>query len=831
MATIPSLDEAEDTFTSTRIREVLKPTNARPPATWEPQFEVETFRRKIVNRETGRVRLFSAEQMYENAKAWCGDLYDDFKASNLNLLCLDDAYAKLLFCNFQGVQHVDQIVSGVSKLLRRLPVVSMELHNPKIDPLYSDMAPECFITNNEPGWVSLRFARFISRNVLCMAVEMQLLRSNLRDSDYEALIDVTSEVLRAAMELSTAKPSLEWFLIKAFLWSSWQRMTTLYHNRQLQIQLRGFDARLHLNTALKGAEIYNTVLKSQLDSEETCAPAYMCKWALRVLREDKAIVGRDFRRFFQIFSQTFAGRIPRCTHINGAAAKSCDGRKPRSCLRFFGLKIENQSAHSLSCSGTCKRLYWDEDSWKAVGGGAAVALDLGPGSRIRYIHSSERTLAISHVWSHGQGGRPENDPDNEGTGFNSCLHHRYSKIARLYGCDSYWMDTPCIPTDHALRKDAIRNINRIFTESKMTLICDKDLMSIDVQNLNISVEESILTTILVCDWNVRAWTTLEAFRGRKSLYILCKDDHVVSLHNVAQNVCESGAMELSGLFLSAQHLIPFDPDNRPIEQRQRLTKDDTDSRFADMYRAADILSCRHASREGDEIVIWTLLYNDIPFDNMVDIWRNREYVRTGWLVSDLPRINQEGLSWAPSHPNFHHSDKDYDQQRIPYDGLYSRLGEVLDVGLLAEWSAYGIFSGNLKRNRWKILKQKMFKGYKTDLELNLPGESLWSQITSAGLAGNSRESFMALLKPLPVSSYEPIKHPRWPSKQILVVVASDGGIANVPRNQKKKMPLRSGDFAISSNNYVFRKWRWKGILELDQSTTPIGFKDLWILIS
>jgi hypothetical protein len=126
-------------------------------------------------------------------------------------------------------------------------------------------------------------------------------------------------------------------------------------------------------------------------------------------------------------------------------------------------------------------------------------------------------MAVSHVWSHGQGGRPEDDPANEGTGLNSCLHDRYVRISKAYGCDSYWMDTPCISTDHRLCQIAITNINQVFADSKLTLICDKDLMAIDIEPLNVEVQESILATVLVCDWNVRAWTLLEALRDRRNL--------------------------------------------------------------------------------------------------------------------------------------------------------------------------------------------------------------------------------------------------------------------------------------------------------------------------
>ena len=94
-------------------------------------------------------------------------------------------------------------------------------------------------------------------------------------------------------------------------------------------------------------------------------------------------------------------------------------------------------------------------------------------------------------------------------------------IAKSLGCDSYWMDTPCIPEEHTLRREAIENTNQIFEQSKATDGCDKDLMSIDGSDLSIEVCETIMGTLMVCDWNLRAWTILEAFRGRENMYILC----------------------------------------------------------------------------------------------------------------------------------------------------------------------------------------------------------------------------------------------------------------------------------------------------------------------
>jgi hypothetical protein len=229
---------------------------------------------------------------------WCRDMHARFKSCHFGLHSLEESYARLLGCNFQGIQETDRVTNGVVDLLRRLPEVPLEFHDPKTDPPYTDMPTDCFSFGSEPTWDTLQVARIITRNVICMAIEKQLHRRNLRNSDYETLINTTSELLRIAIDISKAEPGIEWFLIKAFLCTSWQRMVTMYYDGQLRDQLQGFEAQFHLNNVLKSADIFEAALNFQLDSRKTCPPPYVCNWALRVLREDKAIVARDFRRFF-----------------------------------------------------------------------------------------------------------------------------------------------------------------------------------------------------------------------------------------------------------------------------------------------------------------------------------------------------------------------------------------------------------------------------------------------------------------------------------------------------------------------------------------------------
>ncbi|KAH6681595.1 hypothetical protein B0J14DRAFT_557005 [Halenospora varia] len=217
----------------------------------------------------------------------------------------------------------------------------------------------------------------------------------------------------------------------------------------------------------------------------------------------------------------------------------------------------------------------------------------------QYAKISETTMAILHVWNHGQGGRPE-------TGYNACLHERYSHIAIQSGYSSYWMDTPCIPSEHELRNQAIREINNVFTYSNMTLVCDKDIMKIDIKDLTIKIRESILAALLVCDWNTRSWALLEAIRADHNIHLLCKDNKIISLKENLDICNRDGSLDIANLFLTARHLIPRERTRIPDLNECNSSESDNDPepfrKFA-IEEAAVLLSNRVASRPGDEIVI------------------------------------------------------------------------------------------------------------------------------------------------------------------------------------------------------------------------------------
>ncbi|MCJ1241106.1 hypothetical protein MMC14_009110 [Varicellaria rhodocarpa] len=308
-------------------------------------------------------------------------------------------------------------------------------------------------------------------------------------------------------------------------------------------------------------------------------------------------------------------------------------------------------------------------------------------------------MAVSHVWSHGQGGRPEpwTPQTPEGTGFNSCLHRRYVDLACKFGCSSYWMDTPCVPSEASLKNECIKYINDTFGHSKVTLICDRDIMDIDIQDLCVEKLESVLATLLVCDWNLRAWTLLEGMRGRENLHLLCKYNKTTPVIEVLQKIHQCGRIDLSFMALSSQHLIPsydekidlddvFEDSDGGSEIPPSREKVD----FLSIGEAAALLSHRHMTQNLDDVIIWGYLTGDVAFRDAVKLWQSRvgQNISTGSIVSSSPRIKgHKGLSWAPERPTFRYASGDRPSKKAYVASIVASTleGEILAEGLRARW--------------------------------------------------------------------------------------------------------------------------------------------------
>lgn len=610
---------------------------------------------------------------------------------------LDNVLSGIVTCNFQPNETVDEISLCASRLLMRLPARPLPLPKESI-PIHPSYLSTYFgqpleFTEPDKLWYDLEVTSYVSVNVIRISLLFVIYRCP-HFYGLDSFLNTIAKLLTTASTLSSLEqsPSVRqrWFIVRAFLWTCWQRCNMMYFVGVLRDYLiRGYDLNDRRPITLDGMKLSPDLSIQEMSriSASRHKPRYMCGWAFELLRSHSVCVGLDFRRFFSRYSMIFGARKGRC--IEGHPEGSCLGDDPDRCQRFKGMRIENQSAHDISCDGTCKRLFWDEVSYRSISGARAVDLgDSDSRNSLIYRSASSTTLAISHVWSHGQGGRPEEGPLEKGHGLNGCLHRRYVSIANSLGCDSYWMDTPCIPEDHSLRREAIGKINEIFEYSKVTLVCDKDLMAIDASHITTEVCELILATVVVCDWNIRAWTFLEAFRGRSNVHILCKNN-VVSLKETIKSVCEEGAVDIALLLLSAPHLLAS-----WTTRESGNSSLDTISGFLSVEAAGTLLNHRAASRPGDDIVIWSLLLGDKVYEDAKTFWRSREghYLPTAFLVSSAPRlVEQKGLTWAPASPTAQLTwGRPNNPQRrlLPYDGVESVLGTIKKDGFLASWLGY-----------------------------------------------------------------------------------------------------------------------------------------------
>lgn len=638
--------------------------------------------------------------------------------------------------------------------------------------------------------------------------------------EYDALVDTVKfglktpfqdpapsvQALKAALfphETDGHQQSLS--VLKAFLWSAWQRSVMLYFYYVIGVQLwQGSSSTWSSLLAVRGVR---RLIDLDVEDYRGDSTQYLCNWAFELLRTTRTSLALDFRRMIYMFDNHFHGLEGRC--IKGSEL-ACRGDMPESCQRFTSAEAKSQSLHAPTCDGSCARVRWSEDSYRQCESPRAVIVN-GDDKVLGYCKASANTMAISHVWSHGQGGRPED-------GINVCLHKRYCHLAKSFDCDSYWIDSACIPDDHQLRKEAIMTINDIFCDSKVTLISDKDLQSKNLHLKSIEDLESLLSILLVCDWGVRAWTMLEAIRGNESIHILCAGNQTIRLADLLRKIHDEGAVDLAVLLGSAQHLLPSADSGsaKPIEE------------------VGHLLSQRHASRENDEITIWGLLSKLKAPRNVMHFWEASEQVSTAFLMSSAPRVKgYSGYGWAPVTPYIRPQRREvqlnenkmhvYAVRYPSYDGRGSYIARITPQGLRSLWLVHDLDQGFISELCDNCIEEMMPTQW-TDREVEDPligGEyDTESKIFERSDYANACNTLKALSS--------------MPNTKIRIVrpVTGDGAdpyIGNVSRGE---------DFTIliaicvcTGSNYVnndFKdlehrecdEWQWKGVYEWDDDTHP-----------
>lgn len=160
--------------------------------------------------------------------------------------------------------------------------------------------------------------------------------------------------------------------------------------------------------------------------------------------------------------------------------------------------------------------------------------------------------------------------------------------------------------------------------------------------------------VLVCDWNVRAWTLLEALRGRNSTQILCRsknDNRLIAVTPMLCTVASHEDISTAILVLTNNHLFPASSADFSMKlrtSRQELPKSQEKifegsydgSMTAGRISSGFVFVSEAASLLGQRFpFIWSLLVGDLPQKNTQDIWargqqggaRIDRYVHTGHL--------------------------------------------------------------------------------------------------------------------------------------------------------------------------------------------------------
>lgn len=222
-------------------------------------------------------------------------------------------------------------------------------------------------------------------------------------------------------------------------------------------------------------------------------------------------------------------------------------------------------------------------------------------------------------------------------------------------------------------------------------------MTIDISDSGMAAYETVLATLLVCDWGIRAWTLLEAIRGRKGLFVLCCYNRCVNLHELLKMVHNDGRMDLINLFVARDYLLP-PAVTSDLEIFGLLIRNEEDKALEDGFvnigTAAALLSHRHATRDGDDLLIWSLLLGDIEDENPIAMWKRQvgNSIPTGTLVSSAQRIQgHPGLGWTPFTPTAvqRASGQRTNSKVYPaHDGHETFNGLITKEGLRAKWLTY-----------------------------------------------------------------------------------------------------------------------------------------------
>ena len=411
------LSRGTDTFTLDRLDAILK--NERISYDYEHDARLSSrFKRPPPKIRTEMsLTLPPLERVDESLRgtSWfdkacavgvCEELLNDSTPLSISVTHLDATFSKFCSFRFEPLKESQDIIERAANLLERMPTWPLEFDDtPKEIP--SEYRVSSIADAPSKGvrlWEQLQTTTYVSSIVLRVALsavmEPGISVGLTKVPDViAALLEIVSQLVSAASDDGT---STRLFVVRAFLWTCWQRCQMLVFYIEATNDLfygssDGKGAFSPLRGTLPSPKVTIQEMSKQRASLEKSA--YMCGWNFELLRTNFVCIGADFRRFHQRYNALFGTYPARCV---AGQLHACKGDSPKSCRRFQGMAIEDQSAHDQICFRNCRQLIWDETSYRSLSGARAVSLARteSHGSETwQYCIASEQTLAISHVWS------------------------------------------------------------------------------------------------------------------------------------------------------------------------------------------------------------------------------------------------------------------------------------------------------------------------------------------------------------------------------------------------------------------------------------------------
>lgn len=334
-----------------------------------------------------------------------------------------------------------------------------------------------------------------------------------------------------------------------------------------------------------------------------------------------------------IFLSLEAGFLASCLqtsdsrHHGDCSVSFCAYRKHR-------LGNQSPSHYSRICAGTCQMKIFNGEKLlsllrsKKIPGIRQCHLENGETDYRIEDATSQRYVAISHVWSHGLGNSFQN-------GLWLCqLKNLFEKLNLLgEGGALLWIDTILVPQAEEHKRLALPTMKDVYSRATKVLVVDAQLSEVGPHPIEQRLQ------LLSSEWMTRLWTLQEA-RLASKLYVQFREGPVGMEELLRETPPDDDEKSVFyDFYLSTSGRLATVSTNKPAGP----------GKFLDV---AQSMAVRSATLVTDEpIVLSTLLDLDFlptgQIPKMEDILLSLTEIPMDFLFLPTRRLSRSGLRWAP----------------------------------------------------------------------------------------------------------------------------------------------------------------------------------------